>query len=71
MMTQRTPQKFQKRTSSAQYVQTSPCEVKRVSSDTFLIILTEGKNRQIRRMVEACGFQVKKLKRVRIEHILL
>lgn len=52
-------------------MQTSPCEVKRVSSDTFLIILTEGKNRQIRRMVEACGFQVKKLKRIRIEHIQL
>jgi len=52
-------------------VQTSACDVRRVSSDTFLIILTEGKNRQIRRMVEACGFQVKKLKRIRIEHIQL
>lgn len=64
----RTPQK---RTLWAQYVQTVPCEVRRVSSDTFLIVLTEGKNRQIRRMVEACGFQVKKLKRIRIEHIQL
>ena len=54
-----------------QFVQTKPCEIKRVSSDTFLIMLTEGKNRQIRRMVEACGHQVKKLKRIRIEHILL
>lgn len=42
-----------------------------MSSDTFRIMLTEGKNRQIRRMVEACGHQVKKLKRIRIEHILL
>ena len=53
------------------FVQTRPCEIKRVSSDTFRIMLTEGKNRQIRRMVEACGHQVKKLKRIRIEHILL
>jgi Riboflavin kinase len=53
------------------FVQTKPCEIKRVSSDTFRIILEEGKNRQIRRMVEACGHQVKKLKRIRIEHILL
>lgn len=42
-----------------------------MSSDTFRIILTEGKNRQIRRMVEACGFGVKKLKRIRIEHVML
>ncbi len=53
------------------FVQTQPCEIKRVSSDMFRIILKEGKNRQIRRMVEACGHQVKKLKRIRIEHILL
>ncbi len=53
------------------FVQTQPCEIKRVSSDTFCIILKEWKNRQIRRMVEACGHQVKKLKRIRIEHILL
>lgn len=53
------------------FVQTQPCEIKRISSDTFRITLTEGKNRQIRRMVEACGHQVKKLKRIRIEHILL
>ena len=53
------------------FVQTQPCEIRRVSSDTFRIILTEGKNRQIRRMVEACGHGVKKLKRIRIEHIML
>ncbi len=53
------------------FVQTQPAAVKRVSSDTFRIVLHEGKNRQIRRMVEACGHQVKRLKRIRIEHILL
>jgi pseudouridine synthase len=75
---QTTPTKYQKPNiknnltrSITKFVQTNPCEVKRVSSDTFTIILTEGKNRQIRRMVEACGHQVKRLKRIRIEHILL
>lgn len=53
------------------FVQTQPCEIKRASSDTFIIVLKEGKNRQIRRMVEACGHGVKKLKRIRIEHITL
>lgn len=56
---------------SKKFVQTQPAEIRRISSDTFRITLTEGKNRQIRRMVEACGHQVKKLKRIRIEHILL
>ena len=60
--TAQTPKKF---------VQTQPAEVKRVSTDTFRIILKEGKNRQIRRMVAACGYEVKKLKRIRVEHILL
>lgn len=53
------------------FVQTQPCEIRRVSTDTFRIILTEGKNRQIRRMVEACGHGVKRLKRIRIEHIMI
>jgi len=63
--------KLKTQNSFKKFVQTKPCEIKRVSSDTFCIILEEGKNRQIRRMVEACGHQVKKLKRIRIEHILL
>lgn len=54
-----------------QKVRTKPAEVIRVNSDTFRIILKEGKNRQIRRMVQACGHQVKRLKRIRIEHIEL
>ncbi len=53
------------------FVQTQPCEIHRVSSDTFRIVLQEGKNRQIRRMVQACGHEVKRLKRIRLEHILL
>lgn len=48
-----------------------PATVKRASSGKFTIILKEGKNRQIRRMVEAVGHDVKKLKRIRIENVLL
>ncbi|GKU76992.1 23S rRNA pseudouridine(2604) synthase RluF [Paenibacillus sp. L3-i20] len=50
---------------------TLPCKVTRVSDRAFRIILTEGRNRQIRRMCEALGFQVHKLKRVRIMNIHL
>lgn len=48
---------------------TRPCEIMRLSSSKFSIVLKEGKNRQIRRMVEAVGSDVKKLKRIRIENI--
>lgn len=48
---------------------TKPCEVDRISRKTFRIILTQGLNRQIRRMAEYLGHEVVKLKRVRIMHI--
>lgn len=50
---------------------TRPCEISRLSSSKFSIILREGKNRQIRRMVEVVGSDIKKLKRIRIENIEL
>lgn len=50
---------------------TRPCQVKQKGKQTFSIILTQGLNRQIRRMCEALGYQVTKLKRVRILNILL
>ncbi|MBY7737794.1 23S rRNA pseudouridine(2604) synthase RluF [Paenibacillus polymyxa] len=50
---------------------TLPCEVTRVSEYVFRIILTEGKNRQIRRMCAAFGYEVKKLQRLRIMNIRL
>ena len=50
---------------------TKPAEIARISSGKFSIVLTEGKNRQIRRMVEAAGHEVKKLKRIRIENVKL
>lgn len=50
---------------------TAPCEIVRLSSSKFSITLKEGKNRQIRRMVAAVDYDVKRLKRVRIENIFL
>lgn len=50
---------------------TRPCRVKRLSETSFSIVLKEGKNRQIRRMVEGVGNDVTTLKRVRISHIRL
>lgn len=50
---------------------TKPCRVYRIGNDSFGIVLTEGKNRQIRRMCEALGYAVKRLKRTRIMHIHL
>lgn len=47
-------------------IMTRPCEVKRVDAYTFKIILTQGLNRQIRRMVKTFGLNVTKLKRIRI-----
>ncbi|MCP8968091.1 pseudouridine synthase [Ectobacillus ponti] len=48
---------------------TKPCQVSRVSEDTFRIILTQGLNRQIRRMSKALGYQVEKLERIRIMNL--
>ena len=50
---------------------TKKCKVEKINSNTFRIILTQGLNRQIRRMCEYLGYRVKTLKRVRIMHINL
>jgi 23S rRNA pseudouridine2604 synthase len=50
---------------------TKPCKVTRESKFVFRIILTQGLNRQIRRMCEALGYNVTKLKRVRIMNVKL
>lgn len=50
---------------------TDKCKVDKINDYTFKIILTQGLNRQIRRMCEYLGYEVKKLKRVRIMHIAL
>ena len=50
---------------------TQPARVKRISARRFRIVLKEGKNRQIRRMVRKVGNQVIDLKRIRIANIKL
>ncbi len=50
---------------------TNPCEVSQLDKNTFRIILTQGLNRQIRRMCEYFGYRVVKLTRVRIMNIQL
>ncbi|MCF2555382.1 pseudouridine synthase [Faecalicatena contorta] len=50
---------------------TRPCTVTKVGKYTFSIILTQGLNRQIRRMCDALGYKVTKLVRVRIMNIEL
>ena len=50
-------------------VTTRPCKVSRVTEETFRIILTQGLNKQIRRMSKAFGYTVVRLERVRIINI--
>ena len=52
-------------------VKTRECEVEQINKFTFRIILTQGLNRQIRRMCSACGYQVKNIRRVRVMNITL
>ena len=50
---------------------TRKCEVEMLSKNRFRIVLTQGLNRQIRRMCEYLGYRVTKLKRVRIMNVPL
>lgn len=50
---------------------TDNCQVKQINDVTFNIVLTQGLNRQIRRMCEYLGYEVKTLKRIRIMNISL
>ena len=50
---------------------TRACKVEQIGKYTFSIVLTQGLNRQIRRMCKALSYQVKRLVRVRIMHITL
>jgi len=50
---------------------TRPCQVEKLGKSSFRIILTQGLNRQIRRMCETLGYQVVSLRRVRIMNIEL
>jgi len=50
---------------------TKPCKVNKIDKFTFRIILTQGLNRQIRRMCEVFGYDVKRLQRIRIMNVKL
>lgn len=52
-------------------VKTRPCEVKKTKKHEFNIVLTQGLNRQIRRMCKALGYNVTKLQRVRVMNVEL
>lgn len=52
-------------------VTTRKCQIKKLAPNKFNIILTQGLNRQIRRMCQALGYRVRTLKRVRIMNINL
>ena len=52
-------------------VVTRPCKVEKIGKYTFSITLTQGLNRQIRRMCQALGYKVNRLVRVRIMNIRL
>src|ERR1700732_1144103 len=50
---------------------TKPCQVSRIDRESFRMILTQGLNRQIRRMCSALGYKAQRLQRVRIMNIHL
>jgi len=52
-------------------VKTLPCRVEKTGGYSFRIILTQGLNRQIRRMCEVLGYRVSNLKRIRVMNIEL
>jgi 23S rRNA pseudouridine2604 synthase len=52
-------------------VRTRPCRVRRLGKKEFSIILTQGFNRQIRRMCLKKGYSVLEIKRIRIMNLLL
>lgn len=50
---------------------TKPARLKKMTDVRFKLVITEGKNRQIRRMVKKLGYEVKTLKRIRVMNIRL
>ena len=52
-------------------VKTRECRLEKIGDDTFKIVLTQGLNRQIRRMCQTFGFYVKSIKRIRVMHVTL
>ncbi len=52
-------------------ITTRKCRVTKKEKDVFQVTLTQGVNRQIKRMCAACGYRVKRLKRIRVMHVTL
>lgn len=52
-------------------IKTRECRTEQIGKYTFRIILTQGVNRQIRRMCAVCGWRVKEIKRVRVMSVTL
>lgn len=50
---------------------TKKCKVRKIDDRSFMIVLTQGLNRQIRRMCDALGYRVVNLKRVRVCNVKL
>lgn len=50
---------------------TKPARTRKITSTTFTLIITEGKKHQIKRMLAALGFQIKKIVRVRVATVSL
>lgn len=68
---QLTPEFMQKMMSGVEILDTVtlPCKLRRTGNRSFNLVLVQGLNRQIRRMCEALGYNVQKLRRVRINDI--
>ncbi len=52
-------------------IKTRECKLKQIGKYTFKIVLTQGVNRQIRRMCAACGCRAKEIKRIRVMNVTL
>ena len=52
-------------------ITTKPCKAEKIGKYVFRLVLTQGVNRQIRRMCAACGYQVRSLKRTRVMSVEL
>lgn len=52
-------------------VTTRPCKVEKIATKKYRVIISQGLNRQIRRMFDAFGYRVLRLKRVRVINVLL
>lgn len=52
-------------------ITTRPCEIVQTGSKTMQMVLTQGVNRQIRRMCQTVGYEVKELKRTRVMNVKL